>query len=188
MDVRPVTPERWKDLEGLFGPNGAYANCWCMWWRMASRDFDRTAPAEKRLALRRIVRGGGVPGLLAYEDGDPVGWVSIAPREEFGRLERSTTLKRVDERPVWSVVCFYIPRPNRGRGIAGALVRGAVAHARERGARIVEAYPQDTSRGRRPAADIYTGVPSLFERAGFRQVARAGSRSIMRKALRRAAG
>jgi GNAT superfamily N-acetyltransferase len=184
VEIRPATRSRWRDLVRLFGPNGADANCWCMWWRMRSTAFDRATPRSKREGLRRLVAGGRTPGLLAYRDGEPVGWVSVAPREEFGRLERSPVLKRVDDSPVWSIVCFYVDRRHRGGGVAGALVRGAVEHAARSGAAAVEAYPVDPARRAYASAEAYTGVVPLFEAAGFREVARRGSRPIMRKAVR----
>jgi len=185
VEVRPATPSRWDDLVRLFGPSGAYANCWCMWWRMRSSDFDRAAPRSKRGGLRRLVGRGRSPGLLAYVDGEPIGWVSVAPREEYGRLERSPMLKRVDDQPVWSIVCFYVDRAHRGSGVARALVGGAVEHASRKGARVVEAYPVDPGRRAYDAAEAYTGVVSLFAAAGFREVARRGKRPIMRKVVRR---
>jgi GNAT superfamily N-acetyltransferase len=182
--VRPVTPSRWEDLRRLFGPNGAYSNCWCMWWRMPSEEFDKASGPAKRSSMKRLVDRRRVPGLLAYRDGEPVGWVSVAPREEFGRIERSNTLGRVDDTPVWSVVCFYIPRAHRGQGVGRALLDGALDHVRARGGRTVEAYPIDTGRDRRPAADIYTGTLRMFEAAGFREVARRGRRPIGRRGVR----
>jgi GNAT superfamily N-acetyltransferase len=184
ISVRPVTPSRWEDLRRLFGPNGAYSNCWCMWWRMPSKEFDRAGGPAKRSSLKRLVDRRRVPGLLAYSGGEPVGWVSVAPREEFGRIERSNTLARVDHTPVWSVVCFYIPRSRRGQGVGRALLEGALDHVRARGGGTVEAYPIDTGRDRRPAADIYTGTLRMFEAAGFREVARRGRRPIVRRAVR----
>ncbi|MDQ3931962.1 MAG: GNAT family N-acetyltransferase, partial [Actinomycetota bacterium] len=110
LQIRPLTPHRWGDLEALFGPRGAVAGCWCMWWRQTAREFEQYAGEANRQALRSIVEEGQVPGLLAYRDGRTVGWVSVAPRKEFGRLDRSPTLGRVDETPVWSVACFYVVR------------------------------------------------------------------------------
>jgi GNAT superfamily N-acetyltransferase len=184
VEIRPATQSRWKDLVRLFGPNGASANCWCMWWRMRSAEFDRATPRSKRDALRRLVTDGRAPGLLAYRDGEPVGWVSVAPREEYGRLERSPTLKRVDDTPVWSIVCFYVDRRHRGDGVARALLRGAVDHAARGGATAVEAYPVDPARRTYASAEAYTGVVPLFEEAGFREVARRGSRPILRRTVR----
>jgi GNAT superfamily N-acetyltransferase len=184
VTVRPVTPSRWEDLEGLFGPNGAYANCWCMWWRMPSREFDEAGGPAKRKALKELTGRREPPGLLAYRNGEAVGWVSVAPRERFGRIERSRVLGRVDDRPVWSIVCFYIPREHRGQGVGRALLDGAVEHVRARGGRLVEAYPIDTRDGRRPSAEIYTGTLGMFEAAGFREVARRGRRPIVRRVVR----
>lgn len=155
-----------------------------MWWRLTSAQFDRGAPGGGRAnrdAMRAIVDGGRVPGLLAYLGERPVGWVSVAPREEFGRVERSRVLRPVDDRPAWAVVCFFVDRTARGRGVAAALLRAALGYAAEHGARIVEGYPVEAGK---PAAESYTGVLSMFEGAGFREVARRGARAIMRKEVR----
>jgi GNAT superfamily N-acetyltransferase len=188
LDVRPVTPDRWDDLVELFGERGAYANCWCLWWRVSGAEFDRgirNRGAGNRRALKRLVAEGRVPGLLAYRDGRPVGWVSLAPREEFGRLQRSPTLKAVDDRPVWSIVCFFMDRGERGKKVGTALLDAAVRYAAEHGAAIVEGYPVDPTDRTIRNADAFTGVVSMFRRAGFREVVRRGSRPIMRKSIRR---
>jgi GNAT superfamily N-acetyltransferase len=187
LQILPVTPDRWDDLLDLFGERGAYSNCWCMWWRVSSADFDRgirNKGAGNRRAMKGIVEKGRVPGLLAYRDGRPVGWVSVAPRDEFGRLQRSPTLKAVDDRPVWSIVCFFMDRRERGRGVGTALLDAAVRQAAERGATIVEGYPVDPSVRKFPNAEAYTGVVSMYLRAGFREVARRGNRPIMRRTVR----
>lgn len=189
--VHPVTPSRWKDLERLFGPSGAYSNCWCMWFRLTSKEFDAGAKkgadgagTANRRAMKELVERRRTPGLIAYRGREPVGWVSVAPRSEYGRIERSPTLKPVDDRPVWSIVCFFIHRRHRGTGVATALLDAAVDHARRRGARVVEAYPEDPGEGRLANATAYTGVLSMFEAAGFSEVARRGKRPIMRRELR----
>jgi GNAT superfamily N-acetyltransferase len=188
VTVHPVTAERWEDLTALFGQNGAYSGCWCMWWRESAKDFERLGSQGNRRAMRSVVRRGAVPGLLAYRDGRPVGWVSIAPRSEFPRLQRSPRLKPVDGQPVWSVVCFFIHRRHRRTGVARALLAAAIDHAARNGARIVEAYPVDPAARRYSNAEAYTGLVPLFEEAGFREVARRENRPIMRKrvAVRRA--
>jgi GNAT superfamily N-acetyltransferase len=184
IEVVPVTADRWDDLVRVFGPNGAYSGCWCMWWRLSAKDFDRNSGAAKRRRLRALARDGRTPGLLAYRDADPVGWVSVAPRSEFPRVERSPALKPIDDRPVWSVVCFFIHRRHRGTGVGRALLDAAVGHAASHGARIVEAYPVDTHRRRYSNAEAYTGPLAMFGAAGFREVARRGKRPIVRRAVR----
>lgn len=172
LQIRPLTADRWDDLEALFGPRGAVAGCWCMWWRQTAREFEQNAGEANRDALRALVEAGREPGLLAYRGGRAVGWVSVAPREEFGRLERSPMLGRVDEAPVWSVACFYVARDERRGGLVPALLRAAVDHAVAHGASCVEGYPVDVGDGRGRAGDIFTGVLSTFLDAGFREVAR----------------
>jgi GNAT superfamily N-acetyltransferase len=184
ISVEPLIAERWGDLEAVFGPRGAVGGCWCMWWRLTGAEFSRSAGDGNRAALRALVDEGRVPGLLAYVDGQPVGWCSVAPREEFGRLDRSRVLKPVDDEPVWSIVCFYIRPGHRGQGVGRALVDAAVEHARQGGARALEAYPVDSGAQRRPSGDVFTGVPALYEPAGFTEVARRSpTRPIMRRAL-----
>ena len=189
VEVRPVTPDRWADLERLFGPSGAYSGCWCMWFRQTSAEYERHRGADNRRSMAGMVRAGRLPGLLAYVDGAPAGWVSVAPREEYGRIERSRTLRRIDDRPVWSVVCFFIGRSHRRTGVATALLEAAVDHAARSGARIVEAYPWDLSAGVTKApAELFVGTLELFERCGFREVARhSKGRPLVRREVTKGA-
>lgn len=181
----PVTPERWQDLETLFGPRGACGGCWCMWWRLSRSQFEQQKGEQNREALKELVDAGRVPGLLAYVDGQPIGWCSVAPREEFPVLERSRTLKRVDDLPVWSIVCFFVAKPYRRQGLTVHLIKAAVDYARERGATIVEGYPVEP-KAAMPAAFAYTGLASAFRQAGFVEVLRRSeTRPIMRYLLGR---
>jgi GNAT superfamily N-acetyltransferase len=173
---RPVTLKQWPDLQELFGPNGADSGCWCMWWRQTRQEFERSHGEPNRRAMEALIRGGEVPGILAYHRGRPVGWCSVAPRERFPVLDRSPNLKPVDGQPVWSIVCFFIPRQHRRRGLSGHLIQAAVEYARSQGAPVVEAYPIDPrhSAGRPGAA--FTGQLDTFLEAGFREVARRSPR------------
>lgn len=183
-----ATPERWDDIVTLFGERGACGGCWCMWPRLTRAEFQAGVGDPNKRALKRIVAAGETPGLLAYADGEPVGWCALAPRASYGRLARSRTLAPVDDAPVWSVVCFFVARPWRGRGVTRALLDAAAAFARERGARVLEGYPIDPGEKRLPAAFAWHGLASAFRRAGFREVARrAATRPIMRRTLRRTA-
>jgi len=184
----PVTPDRWDDLEALFGSRGACAGCWCMYWRQTRTEFERFRGQENREALKSLVDGGKVPGILAYSDDQPIGWVSVGPREDFRALERSRILKPVDDQPVWSVVCFFVARSFRHRGLTVELLKAAASYAGQSGARILEGYPSEPKSGQ-PDPFVYTGVASAFRRAGFHEVARRSpSRPIMRLYLDKSAG
>ena len=188
FEIHPVTPERWNDLESLFGPRGACAGCWCMFWRLPRGEFDRGKGEGNRRALRAVVRGGDVPGLLAYADGEPVGWCAVEPRAVYDGLGRSRVLAPVDETPVWSVPCFFIARGWRRQGITVRLLRAAAAHAAARGASHLEGYPVAPKKGPMADAFAWTGLVGAFEKAGFVEVARrSATRPIMRKRLRRSA-
>jgi GNAT superfamily N-acetyltransferase len=179
----PLTPGRLRDLERLFGPRGACAGCWCMWWKTTRAEFDAGRGEGNREAMRRQVRAGVVPGILAYAGDDPVGWCALEPRSAYPRLARSRTLAPVDGAPVWSVTCFYVSRAWRGRGITGALLRAAAGHARRAGATALEGYPI-APRGETADAWLYTGLRTTFAREGFEEVARRSpTRPVMRMAL-----
>lgn len=187
IEFHPLTAKRWPDLEALFGPRGAYGGCWCMWWRTSRAEFERGQGEGNRLALRRLVDSRQVPGILAYVNGEPAGWCSVARRETYPALERSPTLKRLDDTPVWSIVCFYVDRRFRGQGLTLRLVRAAVEYVREQGGHVVEAYPTVPGAGAMPPVSVYMGLPALFRRAGFVEVARPSKRKvIMRRYLRSA--
>ena len=173
---KPVTTSEWPDMQRLFGPNGANSGCWCMWWRIKRSEFDRNHGEPNRQAMEAIIRSGEVPGLLAYLDSEPVGWCSVAPREAFLVLDRSAVLKRVDDQPVWSIVCFYINRRYRRSGLEGLLIEAALEYAQSQGAGIVEAYPVDPGKSRFDSGSAFTGTIGTFRRLGFQEVARRSNR------------
>jgi len=181
LRVLPVTPGRWPDLERLFGPRGACAGCWCQWALLSRRAYESGKGAVNKARMRRRVATGPAPGLLGYLGNEPAGWCAVGPRAGYVRLAASRVLAPVDDAPVWSIPCLFVPRAQRGRGLSLALVRGAVAWARRQGARIVEAYPLELH-GREPGAFTWWGTVGTFEAAGFREVAR---RSPMHPVLRR---
>jgi ribosomal protein S18 acetylase RimI-like enzyme len=194
LEIRPLTRERLPDLAALFGQGGDPKWCWCSYFRVRSVDFASATPAGNRRVLTRAVDAtaaeGRSPGLVAYRDGEAVGWVSVGPRDDYARLQRSKVLAAVDDRPVWSIVCFVVSRTARGQGVANALLDAAVDYAREHGATLLEAYPIETDGGRVPAAHAYKGTLGMFERAGFRVVDRrqfnatSPVRPIVRRAIR----
>src|SRR5438876_6933447 len=126
LKIRPLTPERWQDLAGLFGERGACAGCWCMWFRLPHAQWVRQKGDQNKRAFQKIVKSGEIPGLLAYSGKEPVGWCALSPREQYPRLDSSRILKPVDEKPVWSVTCFFVARPWRRQGVTVALLKEAV--------------------------------------------------------------
>ncbi|WP_242345130.1 GNAT family N-acetyltransferase [Anaeromyxobacter terrae] len=183
LEVHPLTPARFADLERLFGPRGACAGCWCMWWRVPRAEWQAGKGEGNRRALEAYVAAGKLAGLLAYDGDAPVGWVAVEPRSAYPRLARSRNLAPVDARPVWSITCFFVARSHRGRGVTRALVEAAAAHARAQGAPALEAYPVATT-ARLGDALLYTGAASTFEALGFEEVARRSpTRPVMRREL-----
>jgi GNAT superfamily N-acetyltransferase len=181
----PLTLNNWPEFEALFGQNGAYGGCWCMWWRLKRKEFEENQNEGNRRAMLGLVESGEVPGILAYLDGEPVGWCSIAPREQFGALNRSPSLKRIDDEPVWSLVCFFVAREWREKGIARGLISCAIEYVKERGGRTVEAYPTTREGKALPPVSSFMGTRSLFEQAGFKEVSRgSGSKILVRYKIR----
>lgn len=184
LAVRPLTPETWEDLLQLFGEKGACAGCWCMWWRLTHAQFEEQKGPTNRQAMRDLVDAGTVPGVLAYDGSRPVGWCAVAPREAFTRLERSRILKPVDDTPVWSVVCFFVDKDYRNKGVSRRLLEAAKRWARDQGGRVLEGYPVEPTKDRAPPLFVFTGLAAAFKKAGFEECARRSpSRPIMRHKL-----
>jgi GNAT superfamily N-acetyltransferase len=190
LALEPLTPERWPDLESVFNARGCSVarRCWCMYYRLSGGDSGLLtagrAAANKR-AMRKLAKDGPPPGLIGYRGGVPVGWISLGPREDFAKLARSPVMGPVDDTPVWSVICFVVPSEFRGQGVAKALLSGAKAWAKARGARVLEAYPVDRA-GRGADDSMWFGTKSMFDAAGFEEVARRKpTRPVVRLKLAR---
>jgi GNAT superfamily N-acetyltransferase len=194
--VRPVTAADWDDVATVFGTKGDPAGCWCQWFQLRSADWRSTDRSTHREALRRQVtdQAGRPPGVLAWSDGEPVGWCLVGPRPGYPRLAASTKVRatgdnpqeRADERR-WVVLCFVVPVPHRRQGLTSMLLDGAIEFARAQGATSLEAYPVDpigTTTGKVSSADMYHGALSTFLAAGFTELIRTGpARPIVRLAL-----
>jgi len=177
----PLTKDRWSDFELLFGKRGACGGCWCMFWRLKRSEFNEQKGEGNKQSMFQIVQSGEVPGIIAYIDNQPVGWCSVAPREQFSALDRSRIFKRVDEKPVWSVTCFFIAKPFRKSGLTVELLKYAIQYCRERGAAIIEGYPVQPKQASMPDVFAWNGFVSAFQKAGFTEVARRSeTRPIMR--------
>jgi GNAT superfamily N-acetyltransferase len=168
MQFREVTPDNWRDFEGLFECRGSPKACWCMVWRATPAEAKQTDGRSRKTAMKARIMGCTTVGLLGYVDEEPVAWCSVAPRSTYRRLVKGST----DDAGVWSIACFFVVRRLRGQGVIQRIIAAAVDFATRRGASIVEAYPVD------PGSPSYRfmGFVPTFEAAGFREVGRAGSR------------
>jgi len=188
--VRPLTPSRFGDLEAIFNAKGCSVarGCWCMFYRRSGGGAPLpngvTRAQQNHSEMKALVEAGPPPGLIGYRGKTPVGWVTLGPREDFKKLARSPVMKPVDDRPVWSVVCFVVPAAYRGQGVARELLDAAIAYAKKRGATLLEAYPVDRrERGRDDS--MWFGAKSMYDDTGFTEVARRKpQRPIVRRRLR----
>ena len=176
ISTKELTPALWDDVEKLFGPRGACAGCWCMFWRLEEGEtFERVKGAAAKKRFRALVASGKAHGILAYAEGEPVGWCSFDRRRDYRKLDRAPSLAVLEDDVVdgvWSLPCFFIKAGWRGKGVARAMLKAALAAMKRRGAKIAEAYPLQPQKkgGSIPAAFAFTGVPALFEPEGFRPV------------------
>jgi len=176
-----LEPKRWKDFEMLFGERGACGGCWCMSWRISRKEFEEQKGAGNKRTMRQLVRTGEQIGVLVYRNRKPIGWCAVAPRESYARLEKSRVLRRIDDTPVWSIVCFFLAKEYRRRGYSSEILKGVVAHCRKLGAKVIEAYPIIPYSPSMPAAFAWTGFLSAFLKAGFvRERGWSKSRPIVR--------
>jgi GNAT superfamily N-acetyltransferase len=177
-DVRPATRERFDDVADILRPaNDSPKACWCLYYRLSSRDFGQLRGPERPARLRELCGREQAPGVIAYRGGEPAGWCAFGPWPEMGRLQRSRTIPRIDERWRWSIVCFVVRTGHRRRGVAGALLDGAIEYARSCGVELLEAYPVETEGERISSSFAYVGTTSMFERAGFRRVQETAART-----------
>ncbi|MGH9935849.1 MAG: GNAT family N-acetyltransferase [Blastocatellia bacterium] len=177
LQFYPVTRERLSDLTQFSEQHGKFRYCSCMRWRMKSAEFQHSTKEDRVEALEKLIRQDTPVGILAYADGKPVGWCSIAPRETYGALERYRALPRIDDTPVWSVVCFFVARQVRRQRVTLGLLKAAVEYAQSQGAKVIEGYPVEPG----PRSYTYMGSPSTFRKAGFRDVSPEGqARLVMR--------
>lgn len=174
--IEPLVEKHWPALEAFFREGGDPRWCWCQYWRLRAKDFSALKVPQLRERLHEQARSAEPPGLVAFDGDRAVGWVSLGPRTEFERIVRSKVIPTVDERPVWSIVCFAVSGSARGQGVGRALIEAAIEYARERGAEALEAYPIALDRTADVSAEAaFTGTLPMFERAGFEVVAERAS-------------
>jgi len=181
---RDLSMETWADFEQLFGERGACGGCWCMTWRREKKDFRAGSGGGNKAAMRRLVKSGAPVGILLYKDREAIGWCSVAPREQFIALGISRVWAPVDEKPVWSVSCFFLTKNARKKGLSVELLNAAAEFAKKHGAKLLEGYPQDLGDASLPSAFVWTGLQKTFDRARFREAARRSPKKpIMRREL-----
>lgn len=189
FSIVPLTPERWPDLEDLFGPKGACYGCWCNHFRMPQKQRMPLLGEGARRLFEERVRKGPPPGVLAYDGATCVGWLQVGPRRdvsEWNNPRRASTPlpdAPADDPRNWAASCFFVRKQWRGKGVTSALLAGAARFARESGARLLEAAPMDNAE-KRSSEGLYVGPLSVFTRAGFTEVARQKpGRPLMRLVL-----
>jgi ribosomal protein S18 acetylase RimI-like enzyme len=170
--VIPADATRIEDVVAVVNPA-----CLCQYWRMSSGDYSRSGYESRLEALRAQLEEKPAPGMLAYLDGEPVGWLGFGPRNRVERLVRSRTIPALDDVPVWSIYCFTVRVGYRRQGIARELLDGLIEYARAEGAPALEAYPVDTAGRRIQGTAAYVGTAGMFERAGFRRILETDARS-----------
>lgn len=184
VEIHPATADRWEDLEALFGPQGAFMGCWCAYWRLRHSEFAETSAAEHKAVIRDRVRSDTPPGLIAYRDGEPVGWISVEPRDRFAAFEHARVYTAVDDTPVWTVTCFYIDEDARGEGLTTRLLEAATAHVEANGGVAVEGYPEEPDDLGTTGTPGYMGLVPAFDHAGFEQIDRlSNGRPVYRATL-----
>jgi predicted GNAT family acetyltransferase len=184
--IAPLRPELWPDFEDLFGKHGACYGCWCTHFRLAPAVRRQSSRERNKDHIKARIEAGPPPGLLAFEDGQAVGWMQIGPRADVpegnnqGRGSAPADPADAADPAVWAISCFFIRTRVRGKGVTHRLVEGGIAFARANGARLVEACPMDLSKDSR-SIGLFVGSSRVFEKAGFeRVVERKAGRPLMR--------
>jgi GNAT superfamily N-acetyltransferase len=184
LKLLPLKKSNWRDFEILFGERGACGGCWCMSWRLSRAEFDKKKGSGNKRAMKKLVESEEQIGIIAYLDRKPIGWCAVAPREKFVKLENSRVLKPIDDKPVWSITCFFILKEFRRQGLSVEVLKGVIDFCKKKKVKILEAYPIIPYSKNMPAAFAWTGFQSMFEKAGFEVAKRwSKARPIMRHYL-----
>jgi len=185
VEIVELSTDTWPSLEKLFGANKTVGGCWCCWFMRPRKEVDANWGEGNKAYLRAKVEARVPLGLLAVEDGEPLGWVGVAPRSTYPRLATSKITQSDAVPDTWSVTCFFVHRDARRRGLANTLLTAAVDYAGARGAVAVEGHPVDTEGQKRGSDDLYHGTLAMFLSAGFELVDRRGiRRALVRRDLR----
>ena len=180
ITIEPLNKANWTKFVRLFGDKGACANCWCMFYRLKKADFENgKANGRNKKAMHSLVMKNNPTGILGFYKGQPIAWCAFAPREHFMKLENSRVHKRIDNNPVWSIPCFFIDKRYRHRGVSVELLKGVIKYAKEKGIKIIEAYPAIPTKEKLPDTFAWIGLYKSFERADFEIVDRTSKNRPM---------
>jgi GNAT superfamily N-acetyltransferase len=181
LKFQPLTLHNWNQFEELMGDRGGCGGCWCMSPRLSSKEFSENKYSGNKILIHQLVNNGKPIGLIATYKDEPVGWIALAPREDYSRIERSRALKRIDDKLVWSITCFFVKKEFRKIGLSQLLIKGAVDYAKKKKIKTLEAYPTIPYSDKVPASFLWVGVLSAFTNNGFKVVQQNNkSRAIVR--------
>lgn len=181
LGFEPLTSSNWKKFETVMGEKGGCGNCWCMYFRLPYKTFQENKPDGNKRMMKELVKKGLPQGLIASVGKQPVGWIAIAPREDYMKLDNSRVFKRIDDNPVWSITCFFIKKEFRHQGLSQQMIRGAVAFAKKKKIKTLEAYPAIPYAEKVPHPFLWVGVLSAFIKNGFKIVRQhSKSRAMVR--------
>jgi GNAT superfamily N-acetyltransferase len=179
-----LSSANWKHFEELMGEKGGCGGCWCMVFRLPYKEFQANKPDGNKQLMKQLVKKEKPVGLIATMGTEPVGWIALAPREDYLKLENSRAFKRIDDQPVWSITCFFVKKEYRRKGLSQSLIKGAVDFAKKKKIKILEAYPAIPYDEKVPAPFLWVGILSSFLNNGFTMVQQNGkSRAMVRLEL-----
>ena len=180
LTFEPLTKTNWNKFVQLFGSKGACGNCWCMYYRLNKLEYQEGKTEDgNKSAMKQIVWENKPTGVLGFYDGQAIAWCAFAPREDFIKLEKSRVHKRIDDKTVWSIPCFFIDKDFRRHGVSVELLKGVIKYAKEAGIKIIEAYPTTPTQEKLADSFAWIGLYKSFERAGFEIVDRTSKNRPM---------
>jgi GNAT superfamily N-acetyltransferase len=174
-----LTAVNWPLFEQLMGEKGGCGGCWCMYFRLPDKDFKQNKHAGNKSMMHQLVKAAKPVGLMAIYKNEAIGWVALSPREDLYRIERSRTLKRIDDKQVWSVSCFFIKKEYRKKGLSQLLIKAVITYAHKNNIATLEAYPVIPYAAKSADVFLWTGILSAFTDNGFKVVKASGRSKTM---------
>lgn len=184
LKFEPLSKKSWSDYELLMGEKGGCGGCWCMLFRLPYKQFHANKPEGNKILMKELAGASKQLGLIAYKEKEPAGWIAFAPREDYMKLDNSRSFKRIDDKPVWSITCFFIKKEYRNQGLSKQLIKGAIDFVKNKKIKILEAYPAIPYNEKVPPPFLWVGILSAFTDCGFKIVQQNGkSRAMVRLEL-----